>query len=100
MRAYKSIIIPSREKNVLDLVKCDLCGREAQTNWCSQTSSYYEIDETEVSVTVHHIKGVSREDDDEGTEYNADICPECFKTKLVPWLKSQGSQVDYKEWDW
>jgi len=35
-----------------------------------------------------------------GTEYEIDLCPKCFKERLVPWLKSEGAAIEEKEWDW
>ena len=29
--------------------------------------------------------------DSEGTKTNYDICPDCFRNKLMPWLKEQGA---------
>ncbi len=53
-------------------------------------SGYYETNDTKVEVTVHAKKGMSYPDGDSwGHEYLVDICPKCFREKLVPWLNSQ-----------
>ena len=67
---------------------CDLCGIEGvRAYW---ESGYYETNDTKVEVTVHAKKGMSYPDGDSwGHEYLVDICPKCFREKLVPWLNSQ-----------
>lgn len=86
------------EREVLVETTCDLCGAVAKSgNWESST---YEVAEVEVEVTVHQKDGVSYPEGGNGTEYTADICPDCFKNKLIPWLESQGCKAKRKDWDW
>jgi len=58
------------------------------------------VNETEVSVTVKQKEGESYPDGGSGTEYEIDLCPDCFKNRLVPWLKSEGANIGEMEWDW
>ena len=74
---------------------CDLCGlvSKSDRNW---KDDEYHIDETEVKLTV----GIKEWDGRSDTEYTVDICPDCFKGKLIPWLQSQGATIQEKNYDW
>jgi hypothetical protein len=58
------------------------------------------VDECEVRVYVKHRDGENYPEGGSGTEVEIDMCPECFKTKLIPWLESQGVVVQRKDWEW
>ncbi len=79
---------------------CDLCGRETKdgTDW--DGTSTYDFEETEVSVTVKCETGERYPSGGQSTAYAVDLCPNCFKDKLVPWLQGQGAKVDPVELDW
>ena len=36
----------------------------------------------------------------DGESDTFDICPDCFKSKLIPWMREQGVEPEHKEWDW
>jgi hypothetical protein len=78
---------------------CDLCGKT--TNGDDWDKRNYNVNETEISVTVKHRRGDSwGSDGGSGDEYDIDICPECFRDRLVPWLISQGAKIKPMGWDW
>lgn len=87
------------EDEFCEELRCDLCGAKAkrQNSW---GDGWYDVNETEVSVTVKQREGESYPEGGSGTEYEVDICPECFRTKLVPWLISQGAKIQEKDWDY
>jgi hypothetical protein len=86
------------DRELLIETACDLCGKVAKSgNWESST---YEVNETEITVEVRQKDGVSYPDGGGGTLYWVDMCPDCFKNKLIPWLESQGCQADRKDWSW
>lgn len=77
---------------------CDLCGAVAKSgNWESST---YEVNETEIEVTVRQKDGDNYPDGGSGTKYEIDMCPKCFKDRLVPWLISEGAKIKQIDWDW
>ena len=71
-------------------VTCDLCGREAPSphhpfhTWAVDTFAV-------TGTTVELREGVAYPDDDGDIKTTSfDICPQCFRDKLVPWLKEHG----------
>ena len=98
MRIYEEKTRPALKEKVCVRRRCDLCGLESKSaDWLCGA---YEIAESEVKVSVTQRTGESYPEGGVGTEFEVDICPQCFKDKLVPWLKSQGANVVEQEWDW
>lgn len=80
---------------------CDLCGRESKGAGCDEwDAGSYEVNETEVLVKVRQKEGRSYPETGSGTEYEIDLCPTCFKEKLVPALIAMGANIKQEEWDW
>ena len=97
MRKYETKMVESEVTNCIGIF-CDLCGKQGvRDHW---ESGAYEINETELMVTVHQKEGESYPECGYGTEITVDMCPECFKNKLVPWINSQGGNVEHKDWSW
>jgi len=98
MRHYEAVVVPAKTEEKLVKTTCDICGAEAKKGlW---QSSAYEVNEVEIEVTVRQKDGTSYPEGGYGTKYEVDMCPNCFKTKLIPWLESQGCKTERKEWDW
>ena len=74
---------------VTDAIICDLCKKEFKGgNW---TDDIYKEMETHVS---YKDAAVYPEGDYfTNEEIVVDLCPDCFKNRLIPWLKSQGADV-------
>jgi hypothetical protein len=105
MKIYKKMIRPAYECETFVGRSCDLCGKKTKsvTDWSE--FSYYEVNETEISINIKHKKGNCEKgtnclEGENCVEYEVDLCPDCFKDKLVPWLQSQGAQIDKKELEW
>ena len=98
MRHYIEKIEPAKKVKTLDKTTCDLCGKKALRGYWE--SSSYEVHETEIEVTVRQKDGANFPDGGFGTKYEVDMCPKCFKNKLIPWLESQGCKAERKDWDW
>ncbi len=100
MKTYKEeTVTETRTRKVLVKRCCDLCGREAKSgdDW---ERGLYEVSETEVEMTVRHKVGDNFPSGGSGTEFIVDLCPVCFTGKLIPWLKSQGAQIEERDWWW
>ena len=83
---------------IIEFIQCDICGKKANSHdWSAGT---YNIDETEFKILIRQRDGTNYPECAWGTEYEADICPDCFKDKLIPWLDGQGCKAKRKEWDW
>jgi hypothetical protein len=79
--------VPARQEEKVVERRCDLCGR-AGNPWGGWNTSTYDVAKTDVGMEM----GTSYPDDYHTTETVFDICPDCFTTKLIPWLKSQGAE--------
>jgi hypothetical protein len=100
LKIYKKKRI-TETQTVFEKMICDICKRESKRyDWAATN---YEADETEIKVIVKQQKGSQSPDGGYagfGTKIEVDICPDCFATKLIPWLKSQGAVIEEEEWDW
>jgi len=102
MRKYKEVT-KTTTTTVLDELSCDICGKVADGNEWEGTSVWdYTMDETEVRVrvTVRQKEGTIFPEGGDGTAYEIDICPDCFKTVLVPFLRSKGAVIEETKWEW
>jgi hypothetical protein len=81
---------------------CDICGRKSDRPFDSRnwSNGYYVTDETEISVICKAEKSSGSSDGGSGTSIEVDLCPTCFRDKLIPFLKSQGCQIREEEIDW
>lgn len=100
MKTYKEVHIPSAKRKELEKIICDLCGSEGHPFRDSWNGNVYEIDKAKVYTCVEYEKGSSYPEGGEKTTVYVDICPNCFKQKLIPWLKSQGANIQERESDW
>lgn len=91
--------VPAKEVQVCTGRTCDLCGKKAWSgdDW---KPGCYDVLETDVTVTVKKREGVNYPEHHDVEEWDIDLCPDCFETKLVPWLQSQGAKIEKKEESW
>ena len=83
--------------NYLAETVCDLCGKVAKHgNW---ETTGWDMNETEVEVKIRQKDGKQYPDGGWGTKIVVDLCPICFKNKLIPWLESEGAEIEEQEWD-
>lgn len=98
MRKYEKRPQTIEEREELVETTCDLCGAIAKEgNW---ESSAWEVAESEIEIEVRYKDGCSYPEHGSGELFNVDICPKCFREKLIPWLRSQGCKTKFEEWDW
>ena len=98
MKIYEKRPVPATTRTVLIKRKCDLCGTESKdSDW---EAGIYKVNETEIKIIIKQKDGSNYPEGGSGTEYEIDICPACFKDRLVPWLESQGADIEEQEWDW
>jgi hypothetical protein len=100
-RTYETRNIPATTHKVIDKTVCDICKRETKgSEWEEST---WHNDETDITVELSYEHRTSYGCDCCGGQSEkiiVDLCPTCFKDKLLPWLRSQGAQIQVKEYDW
>lgn len=87
---YKTIVIPQHEEQFVNYVSCDCCGEDIERD-----VSGYDVGEVE----IYCKEGTAYPEGGHGTKIVLDMCPTCFKEKLVPFLQSIGT-VRTEEWDY
>jgi hypothetical protein len=93
MKIYKTVTKPATTYQEVDQIACDLCGRTTRKRW---KEDGFDALETEVRIK----EGSSYPEGGSGTEIEFDVCPDCFKSKLIPWLEGQGAKTTVREWEW
>jgi hypothetical protein len=89
MKHYEKTIIPQQVKEVLASTTCDLCKEKIETKEC------WAIQDVEIQCRT----GMSYPEGGFGECTEVDLCPDCFNSKLLPWLRSQGAEPHQREWD-
>ena len=94
MREYETVTEEHTSTHCVRVL-CDLCGIAGRDGgWdCGN----YEFDKTELQVKVSAKKGKCYPDDYYGKKFVVDLCPDCFRSKLLPWLRSQGAEIKEQE---
>ena len=92
MKKYETITVQPQEHKYLIEVQCDLCKKTSKNEWKKSNSDATEVNVSLKSGEVYPYCG-------RGEEITIDICPDCFNSKLIPWVKSQGGEPTVKDWD-
>ncbi len=82
MREYKTVEYPARTGEVLVAIHCDICRKVFKNN-------FRGVDAHETTVSLR--EGYSFPDGRSVTEISFDVCPSCFKEKVIPWFRSMGA---------
>lgn len=97
MIIYETKIEPKEIKKFINK-KCDLC-KSITTDiwkWHGWPKEGYGSAQTELTMEWGSF------DPDGGgcgKRIEIDICPKCFKEKLVPWLEEQGCEIREEKWE-
>jgi hypothetical protein len=89
MKHTQTIIEPATQRIIVTHTTCDLCSKTIEHD-C------FEVDD----VVIRHQVGSSYPEGSLVEETTVDMCGECFKSKLVPWLQSQGVTPTTSQSDW
>jgi hypothetical protein len=92
VKLYKEITRPAQRVTVGDGVVCDICKRKFSDDW---NATGYQVLESEVSLRA----GSSYPEGGIGENIEFDICPDCFRDKLVPFLRSLGASPTVEAWN-
>lgn len=96
MKTYKTVRVPASEQKCVDKITCDLCGAMSPRGDSWSNDAREDVAETSVSMTL----GWGSRDGGDKTTTLYDICPTCFKSKLMPWLEAQGAKPQTEHSDW
>lgn len=89
MKHYKSVNVPAKTERVLDITTCDFCHTAIK-------EEPYEVAE----VTLKCRTGEVFPGAGWGKEESVDICPDCYRNQLLPWLASKGVSPSVEDWDY
>lgn len=74
---------------------CDPCGRRAPIPSRGDFADDYEVKEC----TVEMKTGSSYPEGGDVKTTSFDVCPDCFRARLIPWMESQGAKPSTDEYD-
>ena len=92
MKIYEKKFVPVKEVMKYVETECDICGDITKTSWRKKKGDAVEV---EVKMT----EGTVWPEGGSGLEIEYDICPVCFKEKIIPFLESLGAKQKWREWD-
>lgn len=95
MRVFEEREVTYATKRCVRLV-CDLCKCEAPD---SERETWGEDSFKVAETTISLKEGSSYPEGGMGELLKFDICPDCFRDRLVPWMKSQGAEPTETDWD-
>lgn len=78
---------------VIKGITCDICKKAANNSdqWHSPQGTTQDINRTVLMHRVGHSYPINH-----GVQLEVDICPDCFETKIIPFLKLLGVDPQYK----
>lgn len=86
-------VIPESTRTVTVAYICDLCGDESPTKW--EDGNWDTLD-----INVSMKTGESYPESGSGETIEYDVCPSCFKSKIIPFMESHGAKTRREEWDY
>lgn len=99
MKHFKEITRQTKTQ-VVNRLQCDLCKKVATDHLNRAASDWRTLDQSINETTVVMKTGQEWPGGGSGEETEIDICPDCFRDKLIPWVKEQGGEPTVTEWDW
>ena len=102
MKVYKKIEYMT-SSNRLEKIICDLCKAETTNEWRQNNSDNSDVIEINISISegyIHKMIDGYDHDEGEGTKTTIDLCPDCFKSKLLPWVVSHGGVPQKETWEY
>lgn len=87
MKTYKTETVV---RETIDKIFCDICGEDMLAEF---NKSGHLYDDCVISHKYAHDYSYDHADHN---EFEPDICPKCFQSKIIPFLKSIGLNTEYK----
>ena len=99
MKVYKKIEYQTSHDR-LEKIICDVCKAETTNEWKSRDTDEVKIEISMREGTIYRMTDGYDYNEGEGTKTHIDLCPDCFKSKLIPWIESQGGVPHTEEWNY
>lgn len=90
MKHYRDKYIEAHTVKEEYLTTCDLCGEKIEGLKSGDSEE----------VTIEHNISHGYIEGGYGRKTEIDMCGNCFKCTLIPFLNSQGVNVHYRDYDW
>lgn len=91
---------PPETKEIVSHVLCDLCGIIGHPGYSGEVEWGRNDAGDEMETAVVCKAGYASCDGGHWDTVSFDICPTCFRDKLMPWLESQGAKKTSGDIDW
>ena len=88
MRTLKDVVVPERPYHETVRIVCDLCGAEAKGDTFDGSS--WTAEEIDLEVKVVMTEGTRYPEGYDTRRAKIDLCPTCFKEKLIPFVNENG----------
>ena len=81
-------------------ITCDMCGAHTgSSDWPDPSDSFLGADNIAETTILYKTGWSWPGEGGSGIQVDVDLCPGCFRDKLIPWLKSQGVQIKMGKWE-
>ena len=90
MKYYKEIEQPKLK--IINSMKCDLCGRSVPGE--SWGNSHWD----EKKVTINYKEKNTYPGGGHIINITVDMCPNCFRSKFLKWLETEGCKINIENW--
>lgn len=94
MLVEKKVAVPAHTRIETDYIQCEIC-KSLTTDAGNWGGDRYGVDR----VTITLEEGNRYPEGGTITTTLVDLCPKCFRDKLLPWLQGQGGQARERETD-
>jgi len=96
---HKTVEVPASTVRRVAAVVCELCGRRGRGEDYPVGGDYSQGMYEKMEVHVGMEEGDIYPEGGTINQTILDICPDCFRGKLVPWFEAQGGKVRTNEVD-
>jgi hypothetical protein len=92
-KVMKTVQVPAHPQEQLDYISCELCSARTLPGQDGWEERIYDVLDVEIQLN----QGYSYPGYYSTTATVLDICPKCFREKLMPWFVAQGGTVRTEE---
>ena len=102
MRTKKTDFKTEVVEKTTTTVCCDLCGMKATNarSCCGAGNVWSDAPNDVLETDIRFRLGSRFPGGGSGISTVVDLCPTCFRTKLLPWLAEQGAEPTEEDFHW